>query len=296
MKSVSKMTCQIVKGLFLWLSNLFKLLRTMFHVIGGGFYRTKVKYKKRPRINLVVNGPSSTNVKDLFGVDSRFTECPSIAVNFFANTPEYEILKPQYYTLADPMFFMDFPGKSVEKVKLFYRILNEKTKWPLTVFIPHSCGKDRFYKYSGITNNFITPVEISSIGYEGFESLRNISYEKGICSPRAFTVAIMALYACIKMGFQQIDVYGLDNNYYASLCLDAEGHPCDIIQHNGEPDEHRVLLDGKGKPFTLHDYLLFLTFHLKNHEYTEKYAEYKGVKIFNHSPITMVDAYPRKLE
>ena len=296
MKKLLKEFCRFVKALFLWISNLFKLTTTFLYVMRRGFFRTKVEYKKRPRINVVVNGPSCSSVKNLFGVDSRFTECPSIVVNFFANTPEYEILRPQYYTLADPMFFMDCPGKNVEKVKLFYRVLNEKTKWPLTVFIPRSKGKDRFYKYSGITNDYITPVEICDVGYDGFESLRNISYDKGFCSPRAFTVAIMALYTSIKMGYQQIDIYGLDNNYYSSLCLDTEGRTCDIIQHNGESDEFRILLDGKGNPYTLHDYLLGLTFHLKNHEYTEKYAEYKGVNIFNHSPITMVDAYPRKIQ
>ncbi len=296
MKKILKAMYLCVKGGAKWFPNLFKFMGTIINIARNGFFRTKVEYKKRPFINLVVNGPSISNVKNQFGIDSRFTGCPSIVVNFFANTPEYEILKPEYYTLADPMFFMDFPGKSVEKVKLFYKVLNEKTKWPLTVFIPHTFGKEQFYKYSGLTNELIKPVEISGVGYEGFESLRNFSYDKGYCNPRAFTVAIMALYACVKMGFQQIDVYGLDNNYYASLCLDEQGRTCDVIQHNGEPDEHRVLLDGKGKPYSLHDYLLGLTYHLKNHEYMEKYAEYKGVKIYNHSPITMVDAYPRKLD
>lgn len=296
MKKILKTMLRAIRDVLYCIQNLFRLLGTFFNIAYKGFFRTKIEYIKRPYINLVVNGPSVSSVKECFGKNPQFLERPSIVVNFFANTPEYEVLKPEYYALADPMFFMDFPGKSVEKVKNFYRALNEKTKWPLTIFIPHSFGKKKFYEYSGINNELITVNEICSMGYEGFETFRNYIYDMGYCAPRAFTVAITALYACIKMGFQQIDIYGLDNNYYVSLCLDADGHTCDVIQHNGEPDEYRKILNGDGEFVTLHDYLLGLTYHLKNHEYVARFAAYKQVEIFNHSPITMVDAYPRKLD
>ena len=277
--------------------NLYKTLLTIINIVDSGFKGDPIKSQGLNRsINLIVNGPSSSVIMDKLGKDTRFTQAASVVVNFFANNKEYELLKPEYYILSDPMFFQDTPGKNIQKVKSFYQELNRKTTWPLIVYIPKHFGKERFFSYSGIDNNNITPVEINCVGYDGFESLRNYCYMKGYCSPRPYTVAIMALYACVQMGFQQIDVYGLDNNYYKSLCLDEEGRACDVIQHNGEPDEYRILLDSNGKPYSLCNYLLGLTYHLKNHEYMEKYAEYKGVKIFNHSPITMVDAYPRKLE
>lgn len=295
MKKIVKILLKGVSRLFKWVRDLFSLINTLLIFARGGFFRTKIEYHKRPYINLIVNGPSLARVKNRFETDFHFTNRPSMVVNFFANTSDYEILKPKFYTLADPMFFMDFPGKSVEKVKSFYRSLNDKTTWPLIVFIPHSFGRKKFYEYSGLDNPNIKVIEINGEGYNGFESLRNYAYAKGFCAPRAYTVAILGLYACVQMGFQQIDIYGLDNNYYASLSLNEKGEVCDVFQHNGEPDEYRKILDGNGELVTLHDYLLGLTYHLKNHEYMEWFAEYKHVKIFNHSPITMVDAYPRKL-
>lgn len=295
-----KRICSVLLKAFTYIRGFFTksadFCETLLCFAESGFYRTKVDYEKKPYINLIVNGPSVNSVKHLFGLDSKFTERPSIVVNFFANTPEYEIVRPEYYTLADPMFFQDTPGKSVEKVKKFYKTLNDRTKWPLTIFIPKSYGKKKFYEYSLIDNDNINVVEINGIGYDGFEAIRNWSYKHGFCAPRAYTVAIMALYACVQMGFQQIDIYGLDNNYYASLSLTNEGVVCDVMQHNGEPDEYRKILDGKGNPVTLHDYLLGITYHLKNHEIMNEYAKYRGAIIFNHSPITMVDAYPRKLD
>ena len=296
MKSILNSLRQAVRSLLSWFADLWSLFNTFRAFARSGFYQTKIAKVDKPYINLVVNGPSVSRILPLFETEDTFLNRPSMVVNFFANTPEYVILKPEYYTLADPMFFQDTPGKSVEKIKDFYHNLNVKTTWPIRIFIPHQFGTRKFYEYSGIDNSMISIIEINGIGYEGFESLRNKCYDRGYCSPCAYTVAIMALYACLKMGYRQIDMYGLDNNYYSSLSLNEQGEVCDVIQHNGEADEYRKILDGCGNPVSLHDYLLGLTYHLKNHELVEKYAEYKGAKILNHSPITMVDAYPRKLD
>lgn len=268
---------------------------TLCRIMLMKFFRTKLPYKHNGRINLIVNGPSASNIMPLLGKKDEFISNPSIVVNFFANNPEYEILRPEYYCLADPMFFMDIPGR-IDKVRKFFCNLEMKTTWPLVLLIPKCYGIDKFKLYSKIKNSNIEIIEVSTLGYEGFEKFRYRFYKLGFCAPRPYTVAIMALYSCINLGFNEIDIYGLDNNYYASLCLNQQGVVCDKIQHNGAPDEYREIRTDTGERISLYDYLLGLTYHLKNHEYTQQYAKYIGTKIFNHSPITMVDAYERKID
>lgn len=276
--------------------SLFNTILTILKIAQLGFKKTCIIPSMSNReINVIVNGPSSESIMKLLGTDEIFTNKPSMVVNFFAYNKEYEILKPEYYCFADPIFFMDIDNRS-KKVKGLFENINVKTKWPLTIFIPYKYGSRKFLEYSKLNNRNINIIEISTIGYKGFEQFRYWSYKKGYCAPEPYTVAIMALYTCIQYGFKFTNIYGLDNNYYKSLELDYDCNVCDRLQHNGEPDEIRKIKNVDGSRMSLCDYLTGICLHLRNHEYVEKYARYRNSIIVNHSAITMVDAYRRKCD
>ena len=81
------------------------------------------------RLAILGNGPSlSVQLPAL--IESReWEQCDFMAVNFFALSEEFSIVKPKYYVISDPIFFRA-AGRS-ERVEQFYRALAERVDWPM---------------------------------------------------------------------------------------------------------------------------------------------------------------------
>lgn len=249
--------------------------------------RPTVSRSARPGESLIIlgNGPSlATTMTESAG---RLDESPLMAVNFAANTEEFQTLRPQYYILADPHFFTIGADPNVDR--LWAHLAS--TDWKITLYIPARMkGKIPFDGNGNQTIEYFNPV-----GIEGFDSLKNFAYSTGRGMPRPRNVLIAALMVGMSAGFKEIYITGADHSWSRTLSVDEQNRVVSIQPHfykDSDDEQERVATVYSG--VRLHD--IMLSFHVAFKAYHEiaAYAKKHGVAIYNATPGSFIDAFERK--
>lgn len=232
------------------------------------------------------NGPSlnTTVSESLDFLKSR----QMLAVNFAVNTDLFFELKPQYYVLADPHFFK---RKEQENVQQLWHNLDERVDWNMTLFIPSNVKASEVeLKNTNIKVCVynLTPVE----GYNWFE---NWAYGQGLGSPRPRNVLIPSLMLAIRMNFKNIYLAGADHSWPKTLSVDDENHVVSIQPHfyvDKEKEQNRVKTDYMNYPLHQIMYSFYVAF--KSYFTIQRFAVKCGIKVWNITPGSFIDAFPRK--
>lgn len=235
------------------------------------------------------NGPSlAANIANDIDLLTA-PDIDSLAVNFAGNTTEFTALRPRYYLLMDPHFFA-CPSTDPNVPRLISN-LNSLVTWPMTLFIPTG----RRAAELGISNPNIDIATFNPIGVEGFSWLFNwaISSRRGMPRPR--NVLIPAIMAGIWMGYKEIYILGADHSWLKTLDVNEENVVCSVQPHfyqDGEEEHRRVAT--MFRDIKLHE--LLYSFHLafKGYHAIAPYAQAHGVKIYNATPDSYIDAFPRR--
>ena len=114
-------------------------------------------------IIIMGNGPSLNDaIENSF---DKLTTIPTLAVNFAANAPQFTQLRPRYYVLADPHFFVATDDVNVKK------LMNNLSSidWRMTLFVPFEAKKRGFV----IDNENVKVEYFNFLAVEGFEWLEN---------------------------------------------------------------------------------------------------------------------------
>lgn len=286
---MEKIKIQVLVGRLL--SGIYKTVRYQYHryVEHTLYGEYEFPYKEQMTgftAYVLANGPSlKQEIHNLLKEES-FMNSPKFVLNFFANTEEFNILKPDYYCLADKGFFIDY---SSERYKLSIESINKKTQWKMKLFVPY-----RYFQYiiKKIENKNIEIVPLSNLQYEGFESKRYEHYKKGYAVPCYVNVTIMIEYILLNMGCKDIRLYGVDHTFFNNMAVNDNNHVC-IIDKHFYGDEYIELKRFDGSYFTISEWLMdkYLTF--KEHENMRGYADYLGARIVNCTKGSLIDAYVR---
>ena len=245
-------------------------------------YREEIVGK---RIYVLANGPSLNNEIDTLKSDATFKSSPKVVVNFFIDSVLFKELKPDYYCLADPIFF-----KSDKYTSLFDKISSE-VSWPMTLIVPN--WGEAIVK-SRIHNSNINILSISPLRYRGYDSLRYRYYKSGKGMPCYVNVTIMIEFVLLNLGCKDIWLYGVDHSFLADLSVNDENQLCTVDSHFYGEKKLRVInmkSDGRVrhmKDFVYDKYLTFL-----EHEKMRGYADYLGARIVNCTKDSWIDAYVR---
>ena len=254
----------------------------------------KVLLKSRPagrsrrrdkggRLIIMGNGPSlrqtiEENGEKLLGSDTT-------AVNFAANTPEFFKLKPRHYVLADPHFF----GASDSNVDLLWSNL-AKTDWPMTLHVPvREAGRlKNLNPHLGVQGFNMTPGE-------GYDGICHTLYGGALAMPRPRNVLIPAIMEGIRDGYDEIAIVGADHTWPHTLYVDDLNRVVSVQPHFYEenPKElDRIAREYAGR--RLHDVMESMVVAFKSYHRIERYARRKGVKIYNATPGSLIDAFERR--
>lgn len=231
------------------------------------------------------NGPS---LKETIEKHSdKLREYDTMAVNFAANAPEFEFLKPEYYILADPHFF-DNPDDS-NVARLIANI--QKVDWPLTIFLPFGARRRCALKKTQWLN-----IEFyNAIGVEGFRKFTDIVYSSGRAMPRPRNVLIPAIMTGITMGYKEIYITGADHSWTKTLSVDNENRVVSIQPHFYKEDEREMRRISKEYlKHKLHNILYSFYLAFRSYHVIEDYASRLGIKIYNATLESFIDAFPRK--
>ena len=274
-------------------SSAYKFMRFIYHyirrwVLYGKCYYPYIPSEVSSSIRVLANGPSLTNEMFELKQSGILTNEPLFVMNFFALSDSFVELKPTRYCLADPGFFQ--VTKMVERIEQMYSVLNTTVSWQMNLYVPNVSQKNAQEK---INNANIKIVPISTLHYQGFESLRNIFYKKGIATPSFVNVLTMIEYICLNEGFKNIYLYGADHTFLDGLVVGDDNIL--YIEDKHFYGSERIIADTHidGSPWRIAEFIYdkYLTF--VEHDVLRSYADYLAAKIINCTKCSLIDSYIR---
>lgn len=223
-------------------------------------------------IHVVMNGPSLVDskkyIKELGGDIMMCNGAPC--------TDDFAELMPQYVCFADALF-----GCETEKIAQDVSKALKQNEFSGKVIISASVNPKMFKDYDlSIVNDY--PAFVEDIQKKSYLLKKNI-----ICPPFR-TVAIMALYIAIQLGYSTIYLHGTDMNMIKSLYVD-ENNECYYW------DEH-FYNNEKKKIKNVYSRILQYYTSWQGFMMLKKYSDTVGVKIMNMSNISLVDIFDRYKE
>lgn len=254
-----------------------------------------MRKRKGDRFIVVGNGPSLNKSLELYRDEICSTEC--LMVNFSASTPLYEQIKPSVYALSDEGWF-NSEGISNSTIRLI-ECIRDKTTWPLTIVIPKKFSNwwalDELSKNSNIESVFEAGSWLKMPEDVLFEA-----FDKNVCHPPSYTVLTYSLYLSLYWGYKETYLIGADTSFIKDAYVDQETNQLFTIDTHFY-DNSKVRPDGLcsakyGRPFNKTMLDLAEQYHSVFYEYNllARYAQWKGLKVYNASEFSMIDCFERK--
>ena len=180
------------------------------------------------RLAILGNGPSLKNQLPRLIEQKEWEQADMMAVNFFALSEEFSIIKPKYYVISDPMFFRE-AGRS-ERIDNLYKAL-AKVDWQMTLYVQYY-NPEKFDYTAAVGNNpNIRIVKFHSTLFHGFRSVEFWCYRHGLGSGNWGTVVQNGILNAIQIGYRTIELYGVDHTLLDGLTVDNQNRLCRIASH-----------------------------------------------------------------
>lgn len=236
---------------------------------------------------LVVLGNGPALKKNLAEDMDWLSEADTLAVNFFANAPEFRQLKPKYYVLADPHFF-DKALTDPNVAKLIENL--NSIDFPMTLYIPSSAR----YQRTLFTNPNLAVGMFAFNAVEGFGWLERMAFRRNLGMPRPRNVLIPSIMLGIWLGYKEIYLLGADHSWLQTLRVNDRNEVVSVQPHfykEDEKEEQRVRQEYVRHP--LHSVLESMMIAFRSYHRIQDYASRSGVRVLNATPGSMIDAFPR---
>ncbi len=211
----------------------------------------------------------------------------TMAVNFAALAPVFFDIKPRYYVMADPHFFSQ--GGDGGNLDLLREALR-KVDWEMELFVPAKFRRKAARLYPSLK---ITP--FNAVGLEGYRSFTSMAYRLGMGMPRPRNVLIPAIMLAIATGYTDISIVGADHSWMTSLSVTDENEVVSIQPHfyaDSDHEQARVRHEYRG--YRLHQIVESFAIAFRSYHHIADYAASRGVKIYNATPGSFIDAFPRR--
>lgn len=253
-------------------------------LLQSGHCSIKSERRDEPVI-IMGNGPSLRDAID-HNLDA-LRRYPTLAVNWAGNTEEFRLVKPRYYVLADPFFFVNVTEGLVDRL---VKNLNS-IDLPLTLFVP---ANKRAVAQVMFTNPKIAIETFNCVGVEGFSWLENMAYRYGWGMPRPRNVMIPSIMIALALGYKEIYLVGADHSWSQTLSVDEENRVISVQPHfyKDEAADRNVI--AVHQKYKLHEIIYSLYVAFRAYHQIARYAGVVGAKIYNSTPGSFIDAFPRK--
>lgn len=254
----------------------------------------KVEHEKN-RMVVIGTGPSLNKTMKLYGERLKDYDC--LMVNFSARTSVFELIKPKYYIMADPGFITEDSIR--ESINGLVSDLCCKTTWSMFVILPDSLkswdGCAKLAEVENINllfyNNHCANVPSGKL----FEA-----WDKNSIAPPAQTVLNTAIWLSIYLGYVETYLVGADTSFIKDIYVGQKDnilYTIDTHFYDNQavcPDEIEPERGGRKFGMNMEQILDAVHIMFQSYYQLQKYAEWKGVKIFNASEYSMIDCFERK--
>lgn len=214
-----------------------------------------------------------------------------LAVNFAANTPIFTELRPKFYMLTDPHFFVRMEQ---ENVKQLWENFAKKVDWDMTLFIPTKVKRCGEWFSLAKSNKNISICTYNMTPIEGLQWFENLAYNHRWGMPRPRNVLIPSLMQAIAMQYKKVYLAGADHSWLKTLSVDDDNRVVSIQPHfykEAKSEEERIKKDYMSIP--LHQVLKSMYIAFRTYHVIRRYAEYRGVEILNITPDSFIDAFKK---
>lgn len=273
-----------------FLSSTGATLKSIVKIILSGHHHTVTLSQSARDGNSIIilgNGPSLRSLID--ENITRLSEATTMCVNFAANAPEFSIIRPDFYILADPHFFDAVD--SDPNVQQLFKNINSLVDWKMTLFIPTGVKSASL----PVTNENVKIERFNFIGIKGYEWFENIAFNSGLGLPRPRNVLVPAIMVAILAGFSTIYIAGADHSWLKTLSVTDENLLVTVQPHfYKDNNEEAQRVASVYKDVRLHDMLLSMHIAFKAYHRLERYATSRHIDIFNATPGSFIDAFRRK--
>lgn len=242
-------------------------------------------------VSLLANGPS---VGDILQNKRELLEGTDLLVlNYFANSNLFFELKPQYYIILDPAYFIKGYGvaseqnaKGEEDQNAQMKANFDKVDWDMLFFVPNSKAA---IKAAGVfaENPRIKVVPYNATRVLGYKWFQNYMYSHLQGLPTSRNVLISALEILISLGYKKIYLYGAELSWTRTMDVDIDNGM--MFFNDGHfYDKSSIRYFGKGG---YKWWLEAIVEMLDGVEQIAYYAEYKGCKVVNRTPRSFLDSF-----
>ena len=232
------------------------------------------------------NGPSLRTAIDEDGEVMRKYDL--LSVNFAPLAPDFAQLRPELHVMADGVFFDEsLPGN----VGQLWEALR-KVDWPMTLYVPAE------RKNSALLADLPTQITVKYFNLtpvEGWRTVRNAIYRKGLGMPRPRNVLIPSIMIGIREGYRTIALVGADHSWSKTLWVTDNNRVVSVQPHFYKDNEkERERVESVYKDIRLHQIYESFAVAFRSYFAIEEFARKEGVQIWNCTPGSFIDAFPRK--
>lgn len=262
-------------------------------------FKDLTQKRERP-LTILANGPSLKGFLASVDADPAIAAATDFCVvNDFVHDPRFELLRPCFCVMSDPLFFIDtiYSARGHEAMEAYAA----KTSWPMTLIIPRRYSDSSFLDPVKKNPN-ISIIAFHNVNYSGPERLRGAFYRRGLGNGEFGTVAINALYAGIMAGYKTIYFHGIDHNFFDNLAVNDQNQLCYRDTHfYGTDPQLRPMMNHYGgaseeaRVFRVSEFLDEKARLFHGHEIMNRFARQMGCRVVNLTPNSMVDEYDRSL-
>ena len=265
--------------------------------LGKVFLRSKYSTLKLTRehntLTILANGPS---LSATLSENSAF-EGDIMVVNSFFKTDKFTTLKPKYYIISAPEFWLPMKGEAYISMQqeLEYSFAND-VNWEMIFFIPYKSKKHNYGKRIESINPKIKTVYYNDTAIDSNTWIDRWLMNTKLAMPRPHNVLIPSLMISTWMGYSTINAYGADHSWLPSIYVDTNNNTFLTQKHfyDAKSAKAAPMLKDKEESRKLHEmlhkfYLSFKAYHVIN-----SWSATKGTKIINKTKESFIDAFERK--
>lgn len=274
---------------------IVKLSVTKFDNLGSPL---KISFKKQNLKKSIIIGTGPSLLKDIYEINNyKRNECDFFAVNFFANTKTFFELKPNYYFLADKLFWSEELNKNFDQLRNETIDKLKTVNWQISILCPES-GYD-YIKSKLLKNSNISFINIpeKSINLSTKKMQLFALQSRFFSIPNINSVVTLIWYSII-CNYSEIYIYGADFSGFKSINVNQKTNYVSVpVKHfyknsKAEKDSSNKYQAKKNKSLGERLYQNYRV--LKYNDLLNDVAIRKGIDIINRSSFSYIDSFKRE--
>ena len=274
---------------------ILKLLQTKFTNFGSPL---RISFEKQKSKKSIIIGTGPSLIKDIHEINNyKKDNCDFFAVNFFANTDTFFQLKPNYYFLADKLFWSEDLNKNFLQLRNNTYQKLKKINWKISILCPES-GYN-YIKSSLLDNPNISFIKIP----EKSINLTTKKMQLYALRNRFFSIAnvnsmVTLLWYSIMCNYKEIYLYGIDFSGFKSITVDQKTNYVSVpVKHfyknsKAEKDSSNKYKSKSNKSLSERLYQNYRV--LRFTDLLNELAVSKNINVVNRSSFSYIDSFKRE--